>query len=79
MGKPACVDNRARRAYGAAQCIRKGLEYPVVVIPDCSTPPYPRRSGGDEDRRVLYVAVTRARDRVYLCRTGQDAPTPFLL
>lgn len=62
----------------------KGQEWPVVVIPDARDGVYPPRKrareteaeharGVEEARRVLYVAVTRARERVVICR-AQAAP-----
>ncbi|MCE9522704.1 MAG: double-strand break repair helicase AddA [Alphaproteobacteria bacterium] len=87
----------------------KGLEAPVVILPDtCTTPKHGRhdkdllqagdaplwkveskrddpvrraaREAGREDRlreyrRLLYVALTRARDRLYICGyEGKDGP-----
>lgn len=46
----------------------KGLEWPVVLIPDCDGDTYRPGQGGDpeEERRVFYVALTRARDELHL-------------
>lgn len=50
----------------------KGLEFPVVFITGCEKDYLPfRRSGDakvdvDEERRLFYVAITRAKDRVFL-------------
>ncbi|EFI27904.1 ATP-dependent DNA helicase pcra [Coprinopsis cinerea okayama7 len=49
----------------------KGLEWPVVFIPsaDSSTYPFIRSEDEDEERRLLYVACTRAKSMLYLTRT----------
>jgi superfamily I DNA/RNA helicase len=52
----------------------KGLEFPVVFITGCEDDliPFKRGNSGqadiDEERRLFYVAMTRARDRLYLTR-----------
>lgn len=60
----------------------KGLEWPVVLIPNCNAGTIPVGSASDveEERRLLYVAVTRARQRLYLYATvGADSQlSPFL-
>lgn len=45
----------------------KGLEFDYVVVPDLSPFAYPDSA---EARRALYVAVTRARHRLWLATTG---------
>lgn len=50
----------------------KGLEWPQVIVPGVSTDLYrPGRRGSEaereEERRVLYVAMTRAREQLHLC------------
>ena len=54
----------------------KGLEYEVVFIPDVNegVVPYQRavESGNiEEERRLLYVAMTRAREHLHLSFTKQ--------
>lgn len=71
----------------------KGLEFPVVFIAGCDDGILPfNPSGGDgldmdEERRLFFVAATRARDQLYLCSARQRqrhgkrvdcAPSPFL-
>lgn len=66
----------------------KGLEYNIVFIPDVNEGliPYQRSidSGNiEEERRLLYVAMTRARDHLHLSYTKQrfqkdTAPSRFL-
>ncbi len=52
----------------------KGLEFPVVIIAGCETGfiPFQRSDQEsvdiDEERRLFYVAMTRARQRLYLTR-----------
>jgi DNA helicase-2/ATP-dependent DNA helicase PcrA len=71
----------------------KGLEFPVVVIAGCEDDILPHinsaedESGLEEERRLFYVAMTRAEKRVYLLHavrrrrfgTWQDSlPSRFL-
>jgi superfamily I DNA/RNA helicase len=52
----------------------KGLEFPVVFIAGCEEDliPFKQRNRGqadlEEERRLFYVAMTRAMDRLYLTR-----------
>ena len=54
----------------------KGLEYPIVFVTGCDEKILPsQRSFGiqeelEEERRLMYVAVTRARERLYLTRAN---------
>ena len=59
----------------------KGLEYPLVILADCRTGVFPsdRATTTDDDRaedmRLLYVALTRARDRIVVtCPSTYKAP-----
>jgi len=87
----------------------KGLEWPVVFLPDCVESRWPGRGGfttrlslpdelvpeqapsgdgvGDEERRLFYVAATRARDRLVISharrypssfRDRDERRSPFL-
>lgn len=50
----------------------KGLEWPNVWIAGCEEGLTPLRSGElEEERRLFFVGVTRARDRLYLSSAGQ--------
>lgn len=61
----------------------KGLEYPIVFVISCADELFPLRRAieeGDveEERRLFYVAVTRAKDELYLCfpmlNSGRGGP-----
>ncbi|HEY7106236.1 MAG TPA: UvrD-helicase domain-containing protein [Acidimicrobiia bacterium] len=71
----------------------KGLEFPVVFVTGMEDGVFPHlRSLGDpdeleEERRLCYVGITRARDRLYLCHawsrmlfgaTDYNPPSRFL-
>jgi DNA helicase-2/ATP-dependent DNA helicase PcrA len=79
----------------------KGLEFPIVVVPDLVDGEWPARDQGaglfprelfrehlpagdlrlDEERRLLYVAITRARDRLVLAshdKDGTATASPFV-
>ncbi|MGN0845812.1 MAG: 3'-5' exonuclease, partial [Kiritimatiellia bacterium] len=50
----------------------KGMEWPVVILPWLSETIFPsaraiEEGNIDEERRLFYVAVTRAKDRLYMC------------
>jgi len=55
----------------------KGLEWPVVHVPGMNAGAFPL--GPDpEERRLAYVAWTRARDALHLYRDARAPPSPFL-
>jgi DNA helicase II / ATP-dependent DNA helicase PcrA len=74
----------------------KGLEFPVVFVAGCEDGIIPYEHAGDncrtnedqdEERRLLYVAMTRAADELFLTRAEQRAlhgrqlstrPSPYL-
>ena len=58
----------------------KGLEWPVVFVPSCNPGIVPRYLHGnlEEERRLLYVALTRARQHLYVYYL-QPEPSPFLV
>ncbi len=63
----------------------KGLEFNSVILPDLNEGVIPDRScqeqdGLEEERRLLYVAMTRAKDNLYLLYTKERnrKPTRFL-
>jgi len=49
----------------------KGLEFDYVVVPDADSLSYPE---GDDSRRVLHVAATRAMHQLWLCFVGSSSP-----
>ena len=58
----------------------KGLEWPVVLVPSCNPGIMPRYLHGnlEEERRLLYVALTRARQHLYVYYL-QPEPSQFLV
>lgn len=67
----------------------KGLEFPVVFIAGCEEGllPYERSEDHDEERRLFFVGMTRAKQRLFLSsaakrflygETRQAAPSPYL-
>ena len=76
---PECV--QLMTLHGA-----KGLEYDVVYIPDINDGNIPWREAREEvqieeERRLLYVGMTRAREKLVLScvqkENGDDRPSPF--
>ena len=67
-----CYDPGAEKVALMTMHAAKGLEFPVVFIAGCEDGliPYQRKKGekGDplEERRLFYVALTRAQEKVYL-------------
>lgn len=60
----------------------KGLERPVIVVPGCNDSTYrvnesADRAAAEEERRVFYVALTRAQQEVHLLVDDHD-PSSFL-
>ncbi|MCK9229788.1 MAG: UvrD-helicase domain-containing protein [Syntrophales bacterium] len=79
-------DDASRRREQAEQKVilstihqAKGLEWSVVFMIRCSEGAMPleralKEPGGvDEERRLFYVAATRAKDQLYLCHTLVDS------
>ncbi len=70
----------------------KGLEFPVVFVVGCEDGLVPLQHGDEtadveEERRLFYVAMTRARERLYMVRSSKrmlfgemrsTRPSPFL-
>ena len=86
-------DPRADRISLLTLHAAKGLEFPVVFIAGCEngllplTWGKPRQEDLEEERRLFYVGVTRARSKLYLCRAKkrlwrgkvrERQPSPYL-
>jgi DNA helicase-2/ATP-dependent DNA helicase PcrA len=62
----------------------KGLEWPVVFIIWLVDGYFPSAKAAsseealEEERRLLYVAATRAKDELVLCYPGQESPRPWM-
>lgn len=65
----------------------KGLEYDSVYLPGCMEGKIPSKRAVtqedvEEERRMFYVAMTRARNNLYISavgdKTGKDVPSRFL-
>jgi len=87
------LDFKAQRVSLLSMHAAKGLEFPVVFVTGLEEgllpylPPERAPADPDEERRLLYVALTRARERLYLSRAtrrslyGQarnPGPSPLL-
>lgn len=59
----------------------KGLEFPVVFLVNCNDGKFPHDNGDkEEERRIFYVGITRARDYLYFTgyRTDKRGLSEFL-
>jgi uncharacterized protein (TIGR00375 family) len=65
-----CYYPHAERVALISMHAAKGLEFPVVFVAGCEDGFIPLRTADDpeEERRLFYVAMTRARQRLYLTR-----------
>ena len=78
---PADLDSEGRTETLTLSTVHsaKGLEWPVVFIiwvMDGRFPPlraYDNPSALEEERRLMYVAATRARDQLIVCYPGQES------
>ncbi|WP_374202792.1 3'-5' exonuclease [Saccharothrix sp. S26] len=78
-------DPRADRISLLTLHASKGLEFPVVFIVGCSDGVLPLRWPGDDDpaavdeeRRLLFVGMTRAQRHLYLSHPTGRPRSPFL-
>ncbi|MBN2496718.1 MAG: UvrD-helicase domain-containing protein [Deltaproteobacteria bacterium] len=89
-----CLDERAERISLLSLHAAKGLEYAVVFMVGCEDGVIPLRFGPrqaadlEEERRLFFVGMTRARARLFLCharrrrwqgRLRELPPSPFLI
>jgi superfamily I DNA/RNA helicase len=86
------LDPRADRVSCLTMHAAKGLEFPVVFVLACEDGVIPLRFGRvcedvEEERRLFFVAATRAGEKLYLCRAKkrsmrgrvvENPPSPFL-
>jgi superfamily I DNA/RNA helicase len=54
----------------------KGGEWPIVIVPFVDEGKWPRKKKTAEERRVLYVAITRAMEELHILHG--DKPSPFV-
>ena len=86
-------DEKSQKVVLMTMHAAKGLEFPVVFITGCEADliPHKPKDGHfndiEEERRLFYVAMTRAKERLYLTyalkrrifgRYQQRRPTPFI-
>ena len=87
LGRDSDVVRRGGKTYSPEAVLlmtlhaAKGLEFPVVFIYGVNAGLIPLSSSPgcdmDEERRLLYVGMTRARDELVLL-VSQHAPSPFI-
>lgn len=58
----------------------KGLEFPVVIMPELieGIVPHKRNANIEEERRLFYVAVTRAKQKLYLLSYNTSGKKQFV-
>ncbi len=82
---PADMDREQRSEVLTLSTVHsaKGLEWPVVIIIWVAEGRFPipssygNPSDLEEERRLMYVAATRARDQLILCYPGQETAPPW--
>ncbi len=75
----------ASKAGGAVRILSifraKGMEWPAVFVPDCNDGvlPLAKANRPEEERRLFYVALTRAQERLYLYALNTKPLSPYLV
>ena len=63
------LNNSQKNLFVVTIHASKGLEWENVIVPNCNTGNIPKTSRNavtDEERRLFYVAITRAKERLTL-------------
>lgn len=74
------VEDRTNKVVITTIFRAKGREWPVVIVPHCNEGffPYKAAENLEEERRLLYVAITRSQRDLYLHAIQESALSPFL-
>lgn len=74
------VTDRANKVLLTTIFRAKGREWPLVIVPHCNEGffPYKAADNVEEERRLLYVALTRSRQNLYLHAVQDAELSPFL-
>lgn len=92
LGHVMAIKNNSKKTENAVKLMTvhasKGLEFDTVFIPNCNDEFYPHKMNLDyeEERRLLYVAMSRAKNELYISNNvfsgGKQKtllPSPYLI